>query len=130
MKARLGSAVSWRGVHSHQMLPKQHRLSASTDFKKVFKEGKFAGGNFISLKVKKSGREQSRVGFVVGQKIAKKATARNKIKRQLREAVKDYVKETRGAVDIIVIPNPQIAGKSFSEISGEIRKAFEKAGVL
>lgn len=109
------------------MLPKQNRLSKNDDFKEVFKKGRYVSGNFISLKVKKTEQDHSRFGFLVGQKIAKKATARNKIKRQLRAAAKEYREETTGAVDIVVMPSAEIGGKSFQDIREELGRIFEKA---
>jgi len=112
------------------MLPKHHRLGKNEDFKEVFKKGKSIRGNFILLKIKKADREYPRIGFVVGKKVAKHAAARNKIKRQLREAAKECIKEVKGAVDVVVVPSPEIGAKSLQEVRGEMRKVFEKAGIL
>jgi len=112
------------------VLPKHQRLRKNDDFKEVFKAGRYVGGNFISLKIKKADREYPRVGFIVGKKVAKSAVVRNKIKRQLREAAREHMKGAKGAVDIVVMPSPEIGTKSFQEIRDEIRKVFEKAKIL
>lgn len=92
--------------------------------------GVFTRDGFISFKMAENGLEYSRFGFVVGQKISKKAVDRNTIKRRLSEAVFNHIKEIRSGVDIVILPSPQILNKEYSEIQKEIEGLLKKAKVL
>ena len=107
------------------MLPRINRLTKKSDFQKVFKTGWKIGGELIWLKYKKNNMDSARAGFVVGLKISKKATERNKIKRRLRSAFRYFLKEISG-YDIIVGANPEIKGKKFPEIIRALKNLVSK----
>lgn len=97
------------------MLPKANRLIKKKDFKIVLKKGRKIFAGPIWLMFKKNNLGLTRVGFVVGLKISKKATERNKIKRRLRSAFRCFLKEVSG-YDIIIGVEPKIKEKKISEI--------------
>jgi ribonuclease P protein component len=97
------------------MLSKINRLTKESEFQEVFKNGRSVSGEFVWLKYKKNNMNSARAGFVVGLKVSKKATERNKIKRRLRSAFRYFLKEASG-YDIIVGVKPEIKEKKFSEI--------------
>ncbi len=109
------------------MLPKANRLKKSKDFEQVFKKGRFFKENFLSLKVVPNSFKNSRFGFVVSQKVSKKAVIRNKIKRWLRAAILLRIKKieiTQKPMDIIIIVNSGSKIKNFQEIKETINKIF------
>lgn len=112
------------------MLPKQYRLIEGDDFVETLKRGQRERGNFLDLKVRKTANELPRIGFLVTQKVAKKAANRNKIKRQLRAAMGHYIFGVRSGVDILVIAKDSIRGKSFPEIKAEVEELLEKRRLL
>ncbi len=69
------------------MLGKENRLRRKKDFEEIFKKGRSFKESFLVLKILKNNLKVSRFGFVVSQKVSKKAVVRNKIKRRLREIV-------------------------------------------
>lgn len=69
---------------------------------------------------------QARVGFIVGQKIAKKSVERNRIKRVLSEIARLYVYNIKSGVDLIFLPTAEINSKSFIEIKEEIETLLKK----
>lgn len=97
------------------MLSKINRLTKKKDFQEVFKNGRLITGRLIWLKYKKNNTDFTRAGFIVGLKISKKATERNKIKRRLRSAFRHFLKELSG-YDIIIGAKPEIKEKKLSEI--------------
>lgn len=112
------------------MLPKHYRLIGGGDFGEVLRRGQRARGGFLDAKIKKTANAYPRVGFLVTKKVAKKATARNKLKRQLRGAMRHYVLELKGGIDVIVIARETILGKTFLEMKLELGKVLRKGGVL
>ncbi len=112
------------------MLPKQNRLTKQSDFDKVNKKGKVCGGRFLILKTAKNNLESSRFAFIVSQKISKKAVVRNKIKRKLREAVKNNLSEIKSGYDIVFFTKKAIEEKNYLEIKKEIENLIYKADLI
>jgi len=116
------------------MLEKKYRISKNKDFKNVFDGGVFVKGDFISIKVKKIDSpdkiQHTRIGFVVGKSVTKKAVLRNKIKRQLRSAVYGCIEEIKEGLDIVMMPAADITEKSFNEINKEVKKILKKAHII
>jgi len=106
-----------------------HRIGKKEDFASIFKEGRFINGSFMLLKTKKTDREYMRLGILVGHKISKRATARNKLKRQLREIFGKYASAGKTGIDIIVMPKPEIVTKSFKEIKEEAEGLLRRIGI-
>lgn len=95
-------------------------LKKKKDFNKAYK-GKTIAGKLIFLKAQKNNLDVSRFGFVVSSKISKKAVIRNKIKRRLREIVKDFKK----GFDIIIIVKPEIINKTYQEIKNDFENVIK-----
>ena len=112
------------------MLAQANRLVKKRDFETIFKAGETTKGDFFILKVLKSQSEYSRFGFVVSKKISNKATIRNTIKRRLRKAVSDQLKNIKNQVDVVIIALPNIRKADFFQIEGEISKIFKKAKLV
>ena len=94
----------------------------------------------------------NRFGFVVSQKVSKKATVRNKTRRRLAEAIRARIKDIypvksapqSGAVsreagqfnrvkigtDLVLIALPGIERKEFSEIKETINNMLIKSGLI
>ena len=112
------------------MLPKKNRLKKKKDFEKVFKSGKGFRDDSLILKVVKNNSGQIRFGFIVSQKISKKATIRNKIKRRISEAIRIRMERFKKGLDGILITLPGIEAKDYWEIDKTVEKLFKKAKIL
>jgi ribonuclease P protein component len=112
------------------MLPKKHRLKKKKDFEKVIKKGKGARGDFLNLKFLTNNLKVVRVGFVVGQKISKKATVRNRVKRRLREVMRINLKKIKPGYDLIFFTRKGIEEKNFWEIKEIVEQLLKKAKLL
>ncbi len=131
------------------MLPKINRLTKKKDFELVFKKGESIKNDFLIFKILKNHLKESRFGFIVSKKVSGKATVRNKIKRRLRKAVLNHLKEihlikfseaeisqkaklfsrVKKSVDLIIITLPKIEKKEFSEIQEVINNFFNKYNI-
>lgn len=85
------------------MLSQTHRLKKKKDFDRAFKKGKGIREGFLFVKAIQNGLRESRFGFVVGQKVSKKATIRNFIKRKLRAAIQERLPKIRKGLDVAVV---------------------------
>lgn len=108
------------------MLPKENRLKKKKDIERVFKKGMSFKEDFLILKMVKNNLKKSRFAFIVSQKVSKKATLRNKIKRRLRELVRLKLKKIKGGLDFIFLTTPGIKEKDFWELDKTINKLFQK----
>jgi len=111
------------------MLIKKNRLKKKRDFENVFKKGKSFKQGFLLLKMINNKSEKIRFGFIISQKVSKKATIRNKLKRQISEIINSQIKKIKKGIDGILITLPGLEEKTFSEIKENIDKLFKKAGI-
>ncbi len=109
------------------MLPPKNRLKKKTDFERVFRKGKAVREDFLLLKFAKNNLETSRFGFVVGQKISKKAVLRNKVKRRLRETVKKKLSEIKPGFDGVWVALKGSETQNFEEIKAVVKKILQKS---
>ena len=112
------------------MFRKENRLQKEKDIERVFKKGKGVKEGFLVLKSVENGLAGNRFAVVVTQKVAKKASLRNKIRRRLREAIKGEKGKTREGLDVVLVALPGFEKKDFGEIKKSLAKIFLKAKIL
>lgn len=84
------------------MLPIKNRLTKKKDFQKVYQKGTFFSLGNLSLRIVKNDQEKTRAGFLVGKKVAKMAVERNRIKRQLRNAMQVNFEKIKSGFDVVI----------------------------
>jgi len=109
------------------MLSRKYKLKRDNDFRKVFKQGRYYHGNFIRIKILKNELDVSRFGFIVGLKISKKATERNKIRRRLEQAVRLNLNQIKDGFDVVVLAEKEIKEKEYLSIEEVLLNLFQKA---
>lgn len=117
------------------MLPKQERLLEETDFKKLFKfKCSIATPNLVAyvvLNKQPDNNELPKVGFVVGKKVDKRSTKRNKIKRHLRESYKlirkTYPEIVKPFTLIVFIAKPSMQDKNYMQVYQDVNTCLKKA---
>ncbi|MFA6105597.1 MAG: ribonuclease P protein component [Patescibacteria group bacterium] len=136
------------------MLPKNLRMTKKRDFEIVLKHGRWFKAEQLSLKLLKLSEinkiiilkkdldkvnKQLKIAVSVGIKYSKKAVERNKLRRQIFEAVQPLI--TKKLIEeggyILIVPNlPKTAIKNikhiipFAEISKEIKLLFIKSKLI
>lgn len=74
------------------MFPKKNRVSKK-EINQIFKDGFFINSNNLVFKFLKNEKEfNSKISFIVGKNISKKAVIRNKIRRLGYQTFKNYQK--------------------------------------
>ncbi|MFA7244265.1 MAG: ribonuclease P protein component [Patescibacteria group bacterium] len=112
------------------MLPKQNRLRTNKDFQKIFKSSKPIYTENLVFRVAK-GRDKSRFGFVVSNKIDKRASRRNALRRRLRAIVQETWPQINQGFDVAIMvkqdfPLPYNYGK----IKLQIIEGLKRANVI
>ncbi len=112
------------------MLSIPNRLTKDKDFKRVFQKGRSFFSKVIGFKALKNDLESSRFGIVVSTKISKKATIRNRIKRQIGEVIRLNLDKIKTGYDVVLITLPAIVNKKYAEIEKEVMIALKKLNLL
>lgn len=112
------------------MIPKNNRLAAKKDFTRVFAKGRLFRSQGVSLKVCRNGLEVSRFGFVVSNKVSKKAVVRNKIRRRLRVSVGRRLSDITTGFDVAVLVFREVLDLDFKAVDSSVEKLLIKAGLL
>ncbi len=110
------------------MLPKEKRIKKRKDFEIIFKNSKSLRNGLFILKVAKNSLQTSRFGFIVNQKVSKKAVVRNKVRRRLVAVVKDIEKNIKPGIDLVFIALSGIEKKEFLEIKEAVKTALVRVG--
>lgn len=112
------------------MLQKVNRIKKKKDFELIFKKGKSFKKNFLILRTTSNKLEVKRFGFIVSQKVSKKAVVRNLIRRRLSEAVKVDFNNVEDGVDCVFIALSGITKEDFSSIKNNVKNLLEKANLI
>lgn len=121
------------------MLPKENRLNRKADFTQVSKRGEVVQSkNFGLAYLKTGGSEASKFGFIVSNKISKKAVDRNRVKRTLRQIVRELVGNVSNGLApsslngllFVLLARKSILDASQDELKHELEGKLKQMGAL
>jgi len=129
-------SVEQPAVKAGAIFPRAARLLKHSDFERVYKQGRrhFSSHMTVFYLRQAEGaspegalpKKSARVGFTVGRVLGG-AVQRNRIKRRLREAVRQRraVLAGAGAVDVVINPKKSVLTVEFSMVLEEVGRALE-----
>ena len=115
-------------------MQRRHRLSRSRDFDAVYRQGRSTSTRFLVLYCfeREDGLGQPRLGLAV-PKTAGNAVARNRIKRQLREAWRERLSRVPAGRDYVLIVRPglpeAVDTNGFAWLGSRIDEVLHKAAL-
>ena len=114
------------------MLAKINRLSKEKEFARLLKLGKTYFSNCLIIKVYPNNLNNSRFGFIISKKIAKKAVIRNKIKRRLREIIRKDLKILKDGYDVAIITKKEanLPKMNFQQLKEGVNNLEKKANLF
>lgn len=76
--------------------------------------------------------KQLRIAVSVGLKFSKKAVERNRMKRQLQEIVREFLKgsQLKSGYYIMIMPEKKLSERSFAEIRQELELLLNKINIF
>ena len=113
-------------------MQRRHRLSRSRDFDAVYRQGRSVSTRFLVLYwfPRNDGGDEPRLGLAV-PKASGSAVARNRIKRQLREAWRSSLPEVEPGKDYVLIARPGLAEASeqrgYEWLTERVAEVLQKA---
>jgi len=103
----------------------KRKLSKTSEFKKVFSEGRRIEGKNLIIFILKNDYDFNRLGIIV-KKETGKAVVRNKVKRQLKETSRLLNKKLLSGYDIILLAKNNIREAHYFEICYDLEGLFYK----
>ncbi len=108
------------------MLNRFNRLSKNKDFDNVFQKGRSSYKEILGAKLISNNLDHNRFGVLVGLKVNKKAIVRNKVKRQIKTAIRLEEPFLKKGYDCVIVVLPLILAKDYKEIREAIKFTFKK----
>jgi ribonuclease P protein component len=123
------SIIEVRGIRSFSFR-KARRLTRTSDFDRVKKNGHLERGKFIvlaALAVRNCG--VARAGFITSGRLGS-AVVRNRVRRRLREIVRKHQHNLREGLWIVVIARTDATKASYRSLEDEWLRLAKRASIL
>jgi ribonuclease P protein component len=111
------------------MLPTPNRLPHEA-FRRVFQTGKRTLCDELQIIFLPNSLQVSRFGIQVGVNIDKRATHRNRMKRLIREAVRELLPDMKNGFDFIIIAQKNFSEKKEKEIEHSLKEILNHFQIL
>lgn len=111
------------------MLPKHNRLPSPL-MRLVLRTGRRITTNELQLVYSNNTAHVSRFAFIVGTNIDKRATARNRIKRLLRESIRNLLPKIKPGLDVIILVRKSPVVTTRAEVWAILNDLFLRASII
>ena len=110
---------------SPQTFRPHERIKSPADFRRAFDRRRSVADQVLIIYGVENGLDHPRLGISISRKKVRRATARNRIKRQIREAYRLGKAELPYGVDLVVLPrgaDPTLASirQSLWTLAGDV----------
>ncbi|WP_204104180.1 MULTISPECIES: ribonuclease P protein component [Spirulina sp. CCY15215] len=125
-------------------LPQANRLKHWRDFQEVYQRGKRYSGSYLTLRSlsvmpkSETGATEAeitlipstRIGISIGKKVSKKAVVRNRIKRQIRAAIREILPQMSGGWKLAIGVKSTATKCEYEHFLRELKQLLTRAEVL
>jgi len=108
---------------------RKYRLKSSTDFKRVRRDGKSYAHPLVILVVCPNDLSTIRFGIQASKSVGN-AVRRNRAKRMLRSAIREYLPALRSGWDAIFIARSPLDEANWPAIHTAVSELLSHAGIL
>lgn len=112
------------------MLSKKNRLTKMADFEAVFRAGRRNSSRFFGLRFLPNNLGCLRLAVVVSNKVSKKSTKRNVIKRRVRAMMRLRLSEFCRPVDLIINCFDACLGADYRLLENDLVVVLKKSGLI
>ncbi|HEX7063963.1 MAG TPA: ribonuclease P protein component [Bacillales bacterium] len=108
----------------------QRRLKKNKEFQSVFRSGTSkANRQFVIYSCDQTERKRFRVGISVSKRVGN-AVTRNRIKRYVREAIRQLEGQLSEGKDYVIIARKPTADMNFHQVKSSLVHVMKRAGVF
>ena len=113
------------------MLKRENRLLTKFEYNITRKHGTHHSGEYAHIFILKPRNYEgpAKIGFVVSNKFHKKATKRNKVKRQFREITRKNLEGFGDNIWIVVQPRFKSIDATYEKINSDFNKILQKISI-
>ena len=117
-------------------LPKPHRLKNRQDYRAVYAQGIRRYSPYLTLIVladRHSGDgclPPSTFGISISKKVSKKAVVRNRIKRQLKGAIRTHLKEIEPGWKVVIVVKPRAIECKYEHFLRELEELLKQTKII
>ncbi|MEO5928162.1 MAG: ribonuclease P protein component [Patescibacteria group bacterium] len=108
------------------MLEKAHRLTQDRHFEKLSNQGRSVFGPFVTMRVRQTGENSPKIAFITSTKVFKLAVDRNRVKRRLREILRQLLPKVPTNVHVLFVVKPEALKAKHIELVAEIERLLTK----
>jgi ribonuclease P protein component len=114
------------------MISRAHRFHGYNSLNFVYRNGQTARGPVFAIKYAPNPRRKTyRVAVVVSKKVSKSAVARNRIRRRLYAAIKEYEPQISQPYDIVItVFHDALLEEPHKNIAHQLKKQLADAGII
>lgn len=106
-------------------------MNKKQDIERIFKRGRSIYAGALGLRAAPNSLAISRFTVVVSLKVSKKAVERNRLKRRLREIMRqEIMPRIKGGLDGIILTQKPLLNLTFDELKKLTIELFKKAKLL
>lgn len=105
-------------------------MSDSREIERIIRRGGKVSGNFLFIRFFPNQLKNIRVAVVAGLKVHKKAVYRNKLRRRVREGLRQNLHQIKPGYDLVFFIKPQAMEADFKGLEAEILSLLGKARLL
>lgn len=112
------------------MLAKRFRLGRSEDLRLVIRTGRPARVPGLFVRMRQNNKQFSRFAIAIPREAEKKATARNRMRRQLFEAIQLMKGQLRDQCDVYITVRRELFTLPSEGRAHRLKQGFQKAGIF
>ncbi|APC09720.1 ribonuclease P protein component [Neomoorella thermoacetica] len=101
------------------MLTRVRRITASKDFRRVYRAGHKVSGKLLKLYHLVNQQPYTRFGYSISKKVGK-AVKRNRLKRRLREICRQHLGSFHPGLDVVIVAREQAVEAPYEELEKEV----------
>jgi ribonuclease P protein component len=110
--------------------PKSRRLTRASEYERVKRDGSARGGKLLTLSVVAAeNSDRCRVGFVTSRRLGG-AVVRNRVRRRLREIVRQHQHHLREGFWIVLVARKDAATADYRALEHEWLRLATRASIL
>ena len=109
-------------------MQRQFRLRHSADFERVRTEGRAWRHPLVTMAVAPNALLHNRYGFIASRHLGG-AVVRNRVRRLLREGVRQSAPRLKTGYDLTFIARNDIVGQPYSKVCSVLEELFKRANL-